>query len=154
MLAGAPVGGELSLDVNAPPSTQYEEDGWSVYIVRWTDGEQIARLRDWVFFEDLTPTDVSGGIAAAVVGNVIHVFWIGAGLNHLTIDPSGVIGPTSTIDPRAVDFSQVSAVVHRGTVTSSTASTGSRRSHKGGVGCLAPGRPESRRSVRPERHRW
>lgn len=116
VMAGAPVGGELSLDVNAPPSTQYEEDGWSVYIVRWADGEQIARLRDWVFFEDLTPTDVSGGIAAAVVGNVIHVFWIGAGLNHLTIDPSGVIGPTATVDPRAVDFSQVSAVIHRGTV--------------------------------------
>jgi hypothetical protein len=119
-LAGVPLGGELSLDVNAPPSTEYEEDGWSVYIVRAAAGQPMPRLRDWVFFEDLTssPTEVSGGIAAAVLGNVIHVFWIGAGagLNHLTIDPDGVIGPTSTVDPRALDLSQVSAVVHRGAV--------------------------------------
>ncbi len=117
-----PVGGELSLDVNAPPSTQYD-DGWSVYIVRAAAGEQMPRLRDWVSFGDLTTvlTDVTGGIAATVLGNVIHVFWINAGtpygvLNHLTIDSSGVIGPTTAVDTRAVDFSEVSAVVHRGAV--------------------------------------
>src|SRR5262245_3895523 len=70
-----PVGGELSLDVNAPRSTQFD-DGWSVYIVRAGSGEQLPGLRDWVFFEDLTSvtTDVSGGVAATVLGNTIHVF--------------------------------------------------------------------------------
>jgi hypothetical protein len=117
-----PVGGELSLDVNAPPSTQFD-DGWSVYLVRATSGEQLPGLRDWSFFEDLTSTmtDVSGGIAATVLGNVIHVFWIAPGanygsLNHLTIAANGAIGPTTTVDPYAVDFSEVSAVVHRGAV--------------------------------------
>src|SRR5262249_38315947 len=65
-----PGAGELQLDVNAPPSTDFE-DGWSVYVVRTAGAEQMPHLRDWVFFEDLTsvPTDVSGGIAAAVLGN-------------------------------------------------------------------------------------
>ena len=72
-----PLGGELMLDVNAPPATDYD-DGWSVYIVRSAVGEQMPPLRDWVSFTDLTtgPTDVSGGLAATVVGSVIHVFWI------------------------------------------------------------------------------
>src|SRR6478672_5408434 len=50
-----PVGSELSVDVNAPPSTQFD-DGWSVYLVRATSGEQLPGLRDWSFFEDLTST--------------------------------------------------------------------------------------------------
>ncbi len=80
-------------------------------------------LRDWVSFTDLTtgPTDVSGGLAATVLGNVIHVFWINAGptygqLNHLTIDSNGVASAPTTVDAQAVDFCDVSAAVHKGAV--------------------------------------
>ncbi len=120
-----PVGAELTLDVNAPASTDYSvegDDGWSVYIVRAGAGEAAPKLRDWVFFEDLTPVagDV-GGIAAAVLGSLIHVFWTNEGtpyglLNHLTIDIDGVIGPTTIVDQYAVGFSAVSAAVHKGGV--------------------------------------
>jgi hypothetical protein len=118
-----PVGAELKLDVNAPALTDYEgDDGWSVYIVRTGAGEAVPTLRDWVFFEDLTPvTGDVGGIAAAVLGSLIHVFWTTEGtpyglLNHLTIDSAGVISPTTIVDQYAVGFSAVSAAVHKGGV--------------------------------------
>ena len=118
-----PVGAELKLDVNAPALTDYEgDDGWSVYIVRTGAGEAVPTLRDWVFFEDLTPvTGNVGGIAAAVLGSLIHVFWTTEGtpyglLNHLTIDSAGVISPTTIVDQYAVGFSAVSAAVHKGGV--------------------------------------
>ena len=80
-------------------------------------------LRDWMSFTDLTtgPTDVSGGLAATLLGNVIHVFWINAGptygqLNHLTIDSNGVASAPTTVDAQAVDFCDVSVAVHKGAV--------------------------------------
>jgi hypothetical protein len=123
----------ITLDVNAPPGTEFAPGtGFSVYVVKVPAGQTPPRLRNWVSFRDLTaaPTSIQGGIAAALLGDVIHVFYpqddaIGPKLKHLTIDADGTIGPTDDVDSELLVppdnwfgtyFTKISALVHRGTV--------------------------------------
>jgi hypothetical protein len=120
--------------VNAPPGTEFAPGtGFSVYVVKVPGGQTPPQLRNWVSFRDLTaaPTSIHGGIAAAVLGNVIHVFYpqdddVGPKLKHLTIATDGTIGPTDEVDseplvpPDATWYgtylTKISALVHQGTM--------------------------------------
>jgi hypothetical protein len=123
---GAPAGAAISLDANAPPLTEFTPDtGWSVYVVRAAAGETLPAFPDWSMFEDLTSTDtrIDGGIAAALLDDVIHVLWVEAtgggddALRHLTIAQDGSVAGPTTLATAVAEISQVSAVVHRGALS-------------------------------------